>query len=153
MKRKHMGQSREEVKANRTLLRRIEQERTQAALERGTQQETLNLVIVVHHATDPSPELNYVTPRRGVAWVPASALRVGLARLEELERAPYFVYLEGLLPAFFRQTLAGIGLELVQDNPILDPECADEDSAPVGRLVIYGVPSSTARTNVHEWLE
>ncbi|MCC6612659.1 MAG: hypothetical protein IT320_04215 [Anaerolineae bacterium] len=125
----------------------------QTSLDRGTQHETLNLVIVVHHATDTSPELNYVTPRRGVAWVSAGAAKEGLVRLCELGRAARFLYLEGLLPAFFRQTLTGIGLELVQDDPILDPEVGGEDSTPIGRLVVYGAPCGTARTNLHEWLE
>jgi len=148
----YMDQSREEIKANRTLLRRIEQERTQATLERGAQHETLNLVTVIHHPNETALELNYVTPRRGVAWVSASAVKEGLVRLADLQRVPYFVYLEGLLPPFFRQTLTGIGLELVQDDPILDPEVDEEDSPTVGRLVGYGAPSGAARKNVHEWL-
>lgn len=147
-----MDEPREQVKAQRIALRHVEHNRFEADEARGTCHETLNLVIVVYHPSDTAPDLNYVTPRRGTAWVSTSALREGLLRLQELGRSPRFVYLEGLLPPFFRQTLVESGLELMQDDPVFDPADVAQQTKPVGRLVVYGAPEAKTKASFDERL-
>ncbi|MCA9906291.1 MAG: hypothetical protein KC547_20690, partial [Anaerolineae bacterium] len=147
-----MDEPREQVKAQRAALRRVEHDRFETVSARGTRHETLNLVIVVYHPSDDAPDLNYVAPRRGTAWVSASALQEGLLRLQALGRTPRFAYLEGLLPPFFRQTLVESGLELVQDDPVFDPADVAQQTKPVGRLVVYGVPEDKTKASVNERL-
>jgi hypothetical protein len=108
----------DDIKQVRTLLRRIEGHRIQTHQDRGALHETVNMVEVLHHPTSALPELNYLMPRRGAAWVSAAALETGIARMVALGRTPHVIYLEQLLPPVFRQTLEQAGMQWAAESPI-----------------------------------
>jgi hypothetical protein len=108
----------DDIKQVRTLLRSIEAHRIQTHQDRGALHETVNMVEVLHHPTSALPELNYIMPRRGTAWVSAAALQTGIERITALGRAPHLVYLEPLLPPAFRQTLEQVGMQWAAESAI-----------------------------------
>jgi N-acetylglutamate synthase-like GNAT family acetyltransferase len=108
----------ETIKAMRSLLRRVDEHDQAVAHEEGAQRQSLNMLDVVYHPTNPLPNLNYITPRRGAAWVSTNAVQQGLERLAELGRAPRLLYFEGLMPPIFRQSLAEFGLQWAGESSI-----------------------------------
>lgn len=116
----------ETIRTLRSLLRRVDDHDQAVALEEGARRESLNMLDVVYHPTNPLPTLNYLTPRRGAAWVSTNAVQDGLYRLAELGRAPRLLYLEGLMPPIFRQSLESLGLQLAGESQIY--ACAAPDS-------------------------
>lgn len=109
----------ETIKAMRSLLRRVDEHDQAVAHEEGAQRHSLNILDVVYHPTNPLPTLNYITPRRGAAWVSTNAVQQGLERLAELGRAPRLLFFEGLMPPVFRQSLAEFGLQWAGESQIL----------------------------------
>jgi hypothetical protein len=108
----------EVIKYTRTCLRMAEAHDLQTALDAGAQHETVNMVEVVHHPTSALPGLNYMTPRRGAAWVTARAVQEGMAQLAALGRAARIVYYDGLMPDIFRQTLLDCGLQWSSESAV-----------------------------------
>jgi hypothetical protein len=109
----------ETIKTIRALLRRVDEHDQAVAHEEGAQRLSLNMLDVVYHPTNPLPTLNYVTPRRGAAWVSTNAVQQGMERLAELGRAPRLLFFEGLMPPIFRQSLAEFGLQWAGESQIL----------------------------------
>ncbi len=125
----------ETLKAARVLLRRIDEHDQAVAHEEGAQRESLNILDVVFHPTNALPTLNYLTPRRGAAWVSVNAVEQGITRLAELGRAPRLLYYEGLVPPIFRQTLQDFGLQWAGESQILATTDLAVQTASVQRYV------------------
>jgi hypothetical protein len=83
------------------------------------------MVDMFMHPQRPVALLNYVTPRRGTAWVSEEMVRQGLDRLAEQERVPRVQYIEGLFPPQFGKSLRKLGLELDHQTPILMVQTAN----------------------------
>lgn len=113
---------RADVKANRQALRRVSDHLARAHERLGAQRESLGLVDVVYQPQDGQPALNYVSPRRGTAWIPGPQIEQGLDRLHELERLPRLQYIEGLFPEQFGQSLVAHGLSRAEHLPLLIAE-------------------------------
>jgi hypothetical protein len=92
---------------------------TQSHLHLGTQQETVGLAEVFHHPQNRLPYLNYVTPRRNTAWVPAPEIKAGLEHLRSHDRRPRVYYFEGLYPPVFAKTLRDLGLVIESETGIM----------------------------------
>jgi N-acetylglutamate synthase-like GNAT family acetyltransferase len=108
----------EALKAARVMLRRVDDHDYAVARDEGAQRDSLNMLDVVHHASNPLPTLNYLTPRRGAAWVSLKDVQVGMEHMAALGRAPRLLYLEGLMPPQFRQTLENYGLQWAGESQI-----------------------------------
>ena len=100
------------VKESRQLLRRIQDHLFQAHSAFGVEHETVGFVDVIHHPTNPVPDLNYVTPRRNTAWVSGKYVQEGLDRLKALGREPRVQYIEGLYPPLFAKMLGDLDLRV-----------------------------------------
>jgi hypothetical protein len=107
------------VKEIRHLLRQAQEHLYLAQINLGAQRETLGLVDVIHHPTNPIPDMNYVSPRRNTAWVAGNFVQQGLNRLTALGRTPRVQYIEGLYPPLFAKTLRDLGLEAERETPLM----------------------------------
>ncbi len=132
----------------RQVLRRIQEYINKARQRHGLTFEQHGVVDIYYHPTDILDAYNYVTPRRGVAWVPGTDT---LAALEQLRKhhEPHLELIEGLFPPAFHTQLQNLGL--VQDQwqyPILTygmiPDC---DQQP---LTIAPVPATSPRIATFE---
>lgn len=110
---------RTEVRDARRTLRSIQAHLTQAHLTLGAVRETLNMVEVFHHPSNPTANLNYVTPRQNTAWVSAAQIETGINHLRTFERTPRFMYIEGLYPPQFAKTLRDLNLKLERETPLM----------------------------------
>lgn len=129
----------------RQVLRRIQEHINKARGRHGVTFEQYGVVDIYYHPTDRLEAYNYITPRRGVAWVPGTDV---LAALELLGKhhAPHLEVIEGLFPSAFHNQLQSLGL--VRDEwqyPILTfgiiPEC---DQQPLTTMPIPATPSRVA---------
>ncbi|MDX2136619.1 MAG: hypothetical protein SF123_00870 [Chloroflexota bacterium] len=126
----------DDIKQVRTLLRRIEGHRIQTHQDRGALHETVNMVEVLYHPTSALPELNYLMPRRGAAWVSAAALQTGIERIIAVGRTPHIVYLEPLLPPVFRQTLEQVEMRRAAESSIYAVDVSDAPARAAGDMVL-----------------
>lgn len=108
-----------EEKETRRLLRLVQDHLFRSHENQGAVRETLGMVEVLHHPTDPTAALNYVTPRRNTAWVSGRMMEQGLERLEQLGRAARVEIIAGLYPPQFAQTLSGLNLEIERATPLM----------------------------------
>jgi hypothetical protein len=108
-----------EEKESRVILRQVQEHLTYMHTNLGAIQETVGLVEVFHHPTNPLPELNYVTPRRNTAWVSGQAVQQGLDHLATFGRALRVQYIEGLFPPLFAKTLRDLKLQVERETPIM----------------------------------
>lgn len=83
--------NRDETRAARTVLRRIESHLRQSHLEMGAEEEGISFVDVIHHPSSALPTLNYVTPRKKTAWVSGQHLQQGIDNLREKGRISEYV--------------------------------------------------------------
>jgi GNAT superfamily N-acetyltransferase len=93
------------------LMRQIHDHFNIVQQRRGTLVEHRRVMDVYHHPSKLGETWNYVTPRRGVAWVATSDLTDGLDRLATFDRTPRLTVIEGLFPPVFQKHLKSIGLE------------------------------------------
>lgn len=108
-----------EEKETRRLLRLVQDHLFRAHESLGAVRETLGMVEVLHHPTDPTAALNYVTPRRNTAWISGKMVEQGLQHLRQVERVPRIQYIEGLYPPQFAQTLHDLKLEIERSTPLM----------------------------------
>ena len=118
-----------EVKESRQMLRLVQEHLFQAHTKVGATQTQLGLVDVVHHPKSTLPHLNYVTPRRNTAWVPAPEVEKGMKHLKELGRTPRVNYIEGLFPPVFAKSLLALGLKVIEEKPIMVYKLDEENEA------------------------
>ncbi len=85
----------------------------------GVQSESSGMVEIFTHPELALPEFNYVTPRRNTAWVPANMLKPGLESLAQRDRLPRVLYMEGIFPAQYSNTMRDLQLQLESRMPIL----------------------------------
>jgi hypothetical protein len=125
------------VKESRQTLRTIHNHLQQAHHHTGIVQEDIGLVEVVYHPDTALSVLNYVTPRRSTAWVPAPEVKKGLDRLRSLNRAPRVLYIDELFLPMFAQSLTGLGLQLECEIRLLacKPGPLDRDDLPAGMRI------------------
>lgn len=109
----------EGVKETRRLLRQVQDHLFLSQTNLGAERETIGLVDVIHHPTNPVPDMNYVTPRRNTAWVAGNYIQQGLERLNALERTSRVQYIEGLYPPLFAKTLRDLGLVVERETPLM----------------------------------
>lgn len=110
---------RETIKESRRVLRRIQDHLYQAHNNLGGTCETVNLVDVLSHPTNPLASLNYITPRRNTAWVSGDMIAHGLEHLQTLKRIARVQYIEGLFPPLFAKTLLDLGLQTEWELPLM----------------------------------
>ena len=141
-------------------LRQIQEHINWVRRRHGVLFEQASTIDVYYHPHQTAAPYNYVTPRRGAAWVPGTDVRVALDRLAELDRLPRFEVVRGLFPEAFHSQLKTLGLVVENDYPLLTngpiPGCEQEapgDYPPVPpmppSLSVYGVADQNA---VATWL-
>jgi ribosomal protein S18 acetylase RimI-like enzyme len=141
-------------------LRQVQEHVNWVRRRRGVLFEQTSTVDVYYHPRQTAATYNYVTPRRGAAWVPGTDVRKALDRLAELDRVPRLEMVRGLFPEAFHAQLKKAGLVVENDYPVLTygpiPGCDQEDSGdypPVPALPpylsVYGVADPNA---VATWL-
>jgi hypothetical protein len=125
------------VKESRQTLRTIHNHIQQAHHHTGIVQEDIGLVEVVYHPDTTLPVLNYVTPRRSTAWVPAPEVTRGLDRLRALNRTLRVLYVDELFLPMFAQSLTDLGLQLEREIRLLacKPGLADRAELPAGMRI------------------
>ena len=143
----------------RQVLRYIQEHFNVTRKRRGVLFEQASTVDIYHHPRNATALYNYITPRRGVAWVPGTDVKVGLDRLAQLERVPRLVLVKGLFPPAFHNQMKKIGLDVETDYPLLTygliPDCEQvaEDVRPVPSasrdLAVYGVAD---QNGVARWI-
>jgi GNAT superfamily N-acetyltransferase len=143
----------------RQVLRQIQEHFNTTRKRRGVLFEQASTVDVYHHPRDTAALYNYITPRRGVAWVPGKDVKFGLDRLAELERIPRLELVKGLFPPAFHAQMEKLGLEVESDYPLLTygivPNCdqTPPDVRPVPPasrdLAVYGVAD---QNGVARWI-
>jgi GNAT superfamily N-acetyltransferase len=143
----------------RQTLRHIQEHFNTTRKRRGVLFEQASTVDIYHHPRDTAALYNYVTPRRGVAWVPGTDVKLGLDRLAALERIPRLELVKGLFPPAFHAQLQKMGLEVESDCPLLTygmiPNCDQkaEEVRPVPAttrdLAVYGVAD---QNGVARWI-
>lgn len=107
------------IKESRRVLRLVQEHLSQAHLNVGATQEHVGLVEVISHPNSELAHLNYVTPRRNTAWIPAPEIERGMERLHDLHRTPRVNYVEGLFPPLFAKSLHKLGLEVEHETAIM----------------------------------
>lgn len=107
------------LKESRRILRRVQEHLLAAHANLGAQRESAGLVDVIYHPDSALASLNYVTPRRNTAWVPADMVQQGMALLAQKGRAPRVQYIEGLYPPQFTAALRGLGLRAEWETPLM----------------------------------
>lgn len=110
--------NRQETKSRKEKLRRIQDHLHLAHENSGVESEQIGFVEVIHHPTYILPALNYVTPRRKTAMVPGKHVEEGLTILHKYRREARVVYIDGLYPPFFADSLEKIGLSLKDKVPL-----------------------------------
>jgi ribosomal protein S18 acetylase RimI-like enzyme len=143
----------------RQVLRRIQEHFNTTRRRRGSLFEQASTIDIFYHPHDVAARSNYVTPRRGVAWVPGSDVNKALDRLAALDRVPRLSLIKGLFPPPFHAQLRAMGLLVESDHPILTygaiPDCDQviteiEPVPPAGHsLATYEVADRNA---VATWL-
>lgn len=106
-------------KESRQLLRQVQDHLFHAHGNLGAVRETLGMVEVLHHPTNPTATLNYVTPRRNTAWLSGKMVEQGLARLRDLNRTARVQYIEALYPPLFAKALRDLKLDVERETPLM----------------------------------
>jgi hypothetical protein len=111
--------AREKERETKQILRQVQEHLFHAHLSLGAVQDSVGMVEVLHHPTNPLGMLNYVTPRRNTAWVSRGMIQPGLERLRKLERTPRVQYVEGLYPPMFAKELRTLDLKVEREVPMM----------------------------------
>ncbi|MCC7445891.1 MAG: GNAT family N-acetyltransferase [Anaerolineae bacterium] len=115
----------------RRVLRLIQDHFNTTRLRHGTRLEQASTVDIYYHPQETAATYNYVTPRRGAAWVPGTDVATGLNRLAELDRIPRLELVKGLFPSAFHNQLRSLGLSVETDYPLMTygliPNCEQEE--------------------------
>lgn len=114
----------EEIKAARTIMRRVQEHLRSAHIDIGARTETVGFADVIYHNSS-LPTLNYVMPRRNTAWVSGQHIEDGLAILREQGRHPRVRFAEGLFPPVFLGALRKAGLVQEEETPFMVYEVPD----------------------------
>lgn len=111
--------AREKERESRQILRQVQEHLFHAHISLGALRETVGMVDVLHHPTNPLGVLNYVTPRKNTAWVSGSMIEQGLEYLSKLERTRRVQYVEGLFPPMFAKELRNLDLKVEREVPMM----------------------------------
>ena len=103
----------------RQTLRSIQTHLHESLLRQQSVTEQLGTVDVYFHPRNAAPDLNCVTPRRGVAWVRYEDLSDAFTGLRRLGRTPRFTCVDTLFPEAFMQQLGLMGLQIEIEEPLL----------------------------------
>jgi hypothetical protein len=108
-----------EERETRRILRLVQDHLINVHTTLGAVRESVGLVDVFFHPTNPLANLNYVTPRRNTAWVSGQMVKQGLDSLRAHGRAARVQYIEGLFPPLFAKTLRDLQLQVERETPIM----------------------------------
>jgi hypothetical protein len=111
--------ARDRERETKQILRQVQEHLFHAHMSLGAVRENVGMVDVLHHPTNPLGILNYVTPRKGTAWVSGSMIERGLEYLHKLERTPRVHYIEGLFPPMFAKELRKLDLKVEREVPVM----------------------------------
>src|SRR5512144_2488202 len=103
----------------RQVLRHFQEHVNVTRQRRGVLFEQASTVDVYYHPRQVAASYNYVTPRRGAAWVPGRDVQNGLDRLAALDRVPRLEMVKGLFPDAFHMQLKALGLVVEHIRPLL----------------------------------
>lgn len=138
----------EALKASRQLLRRVQDHLLTAHAHLGAQRESADLVDIVYHPTSAAPSVNYVTPRRGTAWVPVEMVQQGLARLRARGRVARVQYIEGLYLPRFSAALRDLGLHTEYETPLMVYSAAGFAGQPAPPIAVTPLPEGVSVAEV-----
>jgi hypothetical protein len=133
-----------DLKEAQTLMRRAQEHLRSTHLNWGAQEESEGMVDVITHRTT-LPNLNYVIPRRGTAWISASNIEAGIKALRAHDRRPRMFFAEGLFLPIIGRTLRDLGLILEHETPIM----AYKAGAPL-RIPMQPSEVSVSRVSDHD---
>lgn len=149
------------TRPDRQALRRIQTYLRAAREDAGAVLEPVGTLDLIHHPTDPNPDLNCVTPQTGAAWIRRDDLNAAFARLDTLGRVPRLVYHEALSPAAWQPQLESIGLVLERARAVLVYQPV-QGPAPAGETLFGRLPDTLpqdvtvriarAAGDLHTWL-
>ncbi len=108
-----------DIKETRRVLRIVQAHIADAHLRLGTEQESAGFVEVMTHPKSELPHLNYVTPRKNTAWIPAPEVQKGMEILRANNRPVRVNYIEGLFPPIFAKSLHQLGLVAASEDAIM----------------------------------
>jgi hypothetical protein len=111
--------AREKERETKQILRQVQEHFFHAHLSLGAVRESVGMVEVLYHPTNPMGTLNYVTPRKNTAWVSRSMIEPGLEHLRKLSRTPRVQYVEGLFPPMFAKELRKLDLKVEREVPMM----------------------------------
>mgnify|MGYP005840703645 CR=1 FL=1 len=138
----------EALRESRRILRRVQDHLLAAHTHLGAQRESAALVEIIYHATSAVPSLNYVTPRRSTAWVPAEMVQQGMARLRGHGRVPRVQYIEGLYPPQFSAALRDLGLRAEYETPLMIYVTAGFTGKPAPPVTLAPLPDGVSVVEV-----
>jgi len=134
------------VKESRRVLRLVQDHLSQSHQTLGVQQKSLGLVDVLYHPENSSPLINFVSPRKKTAWVPAPEVKKGLDELRNMGRTPRVYYIEGLFPPGCAKSLHQLELGVEQESPIITYKFTEE-TKPIAYELERGLNIVQARTH------
>lgn len=136
----------DEMRWHRQWQRQIEGHLRQWHMLLGAQVAPVGVVDVVTHPTQAMRELNYITPRPGMAMIPPQQITEGLAQLRTRRGAATLQFIEPLYPAHFQDMLTDLGLQRQRSTLILAKGTTSITTAPGWQVM----PVST-RKQARQW--
>lgn len=136
---------RTQIKLYKERLRRIQDHLQDAHFALGAKHEQAGFAEIVYHPQYTLPALNYVTPRRKTAHVPGQHIENGLHILREHRRQGRVLFMDGLYPEFFEQTLTQMGLRLEKRYPMWAYVPSDDEDD-----ISVDLPQELSLTTVHK---
>ncbi len=143
--------SREETKTAKAMMRRIHEHIQHAHHQLGTEVQSVSFTEVMYHPTSDHPSLNYVTPRRNMAWISGQHIQQGIDVLQEFDQNARVYFIEDLYPPMFGDQLAQLPLMEQWKIPVMIRELNAETVAP--RYHNQGVYQQGTHDDVTLWWE
>ncbi|PJF42662.1 MAG: hypothetical protein CUN55_09760 [Phototrophicales bacterium] len=106
------------VKSERQILRAVQQHLLTQKQRAGAIYQQLSTVGILYHPESADPNLNLVTPHRGVAWTRQEDLAQAFQLLSNHQRHARMQYIEGLFPIAYTRQLELLGLQAETSTPI-----------------------------------
>ncbi len=139
----------------REILRQVQHDLIQAQVKQGCRHQKLDLLEIITHPTRTQAHLNYMTPRRKMAWISEDQIQKGADYLRQVGRVARLQFFEGLLPLVFGNTLEHAGFDLESAHPIwcFDLNDANRPSIPDHILLppLYSITKTRTLVDIGKW--
>lgn len=139
-----------EERETRKILRQVQDHLFKVHVNLGAIRESVGMVDVFHHPTNPLPNLNYITPRPKTAWVSGGMVQQGIDHLRTFGRTARVQYVEGLFPPLFAKTLRDLNLSVERETPVMvyKPDGINGNMPPA--LMIPSTPDGVTMEQVND---